>query len=171
MGKKFPDFKFFSCERLDGTYACQIFFGNRIKYGVLITDCFIDHTELLLHGDGNESGDGHADQRNDGQPCIQGEHAYKYNGSMQDDFNEQHGDEVQSVPDAVHIIFYPGHEFTGICLVKIVGRQALDVIKKAHTHICCNFGTGAVKEIFLGVLEYRTADTDCENAQQEPFEL
>ena len=51
-------------------------------------------------------------------------------------FIKHHGYKVQTVPDAINIILYSGHQFAGICFVKIVSRKPLYMVKQMKTHGC-----------------------------------
>ena len=44
--------------------------------------------------------------------------------------NRQHTDKAKRVPDLVHIVLHPRHQFTGIGFVKKRNRQRLDMPKQ-----------------------------------------
>ena len=67
---------------------------------------------------GDSGSDYHGDGRDDCQFGIQAVHEKEDNGSMDDDFHQQHAYKSQAVADTVNVVFEPGHQFPGIGAVK-----------------------------------------------------
>jgi len=55
---------------------------------------------------------------------------------MDDDLDRQHSDISHRIPDLVDIILDSRHQLSGICIVKIIHRQCLDVPEQILTDLC-----------------------------------
>ena len=127
MRQEFGYFKFLSGKRFHRAHTCKIFFRYRIERRILFTDFLIDLAEPSLHDHCKRTAQKHCCRGKQRKLPIEHIHTHQNNTRMVNHLKQQHTDISHRVPDAVHILLDARHQFTGVCLIKEIRAESLNM--------------------------------------------